>query len=135
MLEIDLMDKICDYIKKRMYELKHPWFDDYTISFSTNGILYNTEKVQNFIKKNKLHLSMGISIDGNKIKHDMQRVYADGRGSYDDVIKNVPLWLEQFKHSAYTKAPFAHEDLMYLKDSVIHLWNIGVKQISANVVF
>lgn len=135
LLEIDLMDKICDYIKKRMYELNHPWFNDYMISFATNGILYHTKKVQDFIKKNRLHLSIGISIDGNKIKHNMQRVYADGRGSYDDVVKNVPLWLKQFGQSAYTKSTFAHDDLMYLKDSVIHLWNIGVKKVVANVVF
>ena len=92
-------------------------------SFSTNGLLYGTKKVQDYIKKNKRHISIGISVDGNKIKHDMQRVYPDGRGSYDDVMKNVPLWLSQFPNHG-TKATFSHGDLPYLKDSIIHLWNI-----------
>lgn len=51
-LEIDLIDAICDYIKIELYKRNHPWFNKYTFSFSTNGINYNNEKVQNFIKKN-----------------------------------------------------------------------------------
>ena len=39
LLEIDLIDKICDYIKRQMYELDHPWFNSYRFSFSTNGLL------------------------------------------------------------------------------------------------
>lgn len=133
-LEIDLIDKICDYIKQQMFILDHPWFNSYRFNFSTNGTLYHTKKVQDFIKKNHLHLSIGISIDGNKIKHDLQRVKRDGSGSYDDVVKNVPLWMEQFPWNS-TKATFAHDDLPYLKDSIISLWNLGIKKIAANVVF
>ncbi|NLI11741.1 MAG: radical SAM peptide maturase, CXXX-repeat target family [Peptococcaceae bacterium] len=133
-LEIDLVDKICNYIKLQMFLLDHPWFNSYRFNFSTNGLLYSTPKVQSFIQKNKGHLSIGISVDGNKVKHDLQRVKPDGSGSYDDVIKNVPLWLEQFP-SAATKSTFAHDDLPHLKDSIIDLWNVGIKSVVANVVF
>jgi radical SAM peptide maturase (CXXX-repeat target family)/CXXX repeat peptide maturase len=133
-VEIELIDKICDYIRYKMYVLKHPWFDSYRFSFSTNGLLYNTPKVQEYIKKNIGHLSVGISVDGNKIKHDMQRVKLDGSGSYDDVMKNVPLWIKQFPNSS-TKATFSHDDIPYLKDSIISLWENGIKIVSANVVF
>ncbi|GHU86193.1 hypothetical protein FACS1894198_5570 [Clostridia bacterium] len=134
LLEIDLIDKICDYIKDRTYLTGHLWFHNYMFNFSTNGLLYDSPKVQNFIQKNKEHSSIGISVDGNKIKHDMQRVYPDGRGSYDDVVKNVPLWLSQ-NEGASTKATFSHDDLPYLKDSILHLWNLGIKEVMANVVF
>ncbi len=134
LLEIDLIDKISDYIKEQMFLKKHPWFDNYMFSISTNGILYRTEKVQNYIKKNRSHLSVGISIDGNKIKHDLQRVYPDGRGSFDDVMKSVPLWRSQFPN-ATTKATFSHDDLPYLKDSIIYLFSLGLKQIPANIVY
>lgn len=133
-LEIDLIDKVSDYIKLRMYELNHPWFNSYRFSFSTNGILYGTEAVQNYIKKNKKHISIGISLDGDKIKHDLQRIKKDGTGSYDEVIKNVPLWQKQFP-GASTKATFSHEDLPYLSDSIISLWDNGIKIVPANVVF
>ncbi|MDE6022155.1 MAG: 4Fe-4S cluster-binding domain-containing protein [Muribaculaceae bacterium] len=40
-LEVDLIDKICDYIKVQMYSLNHHWFNSYRFSFSTNGINYD----------------------------------------------------------------------------------------------
>ncbi|AUN02485.1 radical SAM peptide maturase, CXXX-repeat target family [Clostridium botulinum] len=134
LLEIDLIDKISDYIKIQMYKLDHPWFCGYMFNMSTNGLLYDTTKVQNYIKKNKGHVSIGISVDGNKIKHDLQRVKLDGSGSYDDVMKNVPLWLKQFPNGS-TKATFAHDDLIHIKDSIISLWENGMNIVSANVVF
>lgn len=135
LLEIDLIDTICDYIKQQMYILDHPWFNNYRFSISTNGILYGTEKVQKFIKKNKEHLSIGISVDGNKEKHDNQRIYPNGRGSYDDVIKNIPLWKKQFPDEHAVKATFSHGDIHLIKDSIINLWNLGITDVSANVVF
>ncbi len=133
LLEIELIDKICDHIKRQMYELDHPWFNSYRFSFSTNGLLYCSEKVQRFIKKNLHHLSISISIDGTKEKHDAQRVFPDGSGSYDAVVKNFPLWMQQFP-GAGTKATVSHADLPLLKDSVVHLWEMGLKNVTINLV-
>lgn len=133
-LEIDLIDKICDYIKIEMYRKDHPWFDAYRFSISTNGILYHTDKVQKFIFKNRNHLSIGISVDGNQVKHDQQRIYPNGKGSYNDVVKNVSLWQKQFPNMN-TKATFTHEDIPYLKNSIINLWNLGINNVAANIVF
>lgn len=133
LLEIELIDKLCDYIKRQMYELDHPWFNSYRFSFSTNGLLYSHEKVQRFIKKNRRHLSISISIDGTKEKHDAQRIFPDGSGSYDAVVKNFPLWISQFP-GAGTKATVSHLDLPFLKDSVVHLWQLGLKNVTINLV-
>lgn len=133
-MEIELIDKISDYIKMRMYEAAHPWFDNYRFSFSTNGILYDSPPVQRYIVKNKTHVSIGITIDGTKTKHDLHRIYPDGRGSYDDIVKNIPLWLEQFP-DAGTKVTVANEDIPYIKESVVHLWKLGIKHVNINVVF
>ena len=48
-LEIDLIDKVCDYIKTEMYRLDHPWFNSYRFSFSTNGINYDSPKVHTVV--------------------------------------------------------------------------------------
>ena len=133
LLEIDLIDKISDYIKRQMYELDHPWFNSYRFSFATNGLLYGHEKVQRFIMKNRRHLSVSISIDGTRAKHDSQRVFPNGGGSYEAVMKNVPLWLQQFP-GAGTKATVAHADLPLLKESVVHLWELGLKNVAINLV-
>lgn len=134
LLEIDLIDKIMDYIKIQTFKMDHPWFSMNRISFSTNGILYDNPKVQKFIAKNKMKCSFGLTIDGTKTKHDLQRVYPDGRGSYDDVVKNIPLWLKQFPFAS-TKVTFGSDDLKYLKESIIHLWELGIRIVPANVVF
>lgn len=133
-LEIDLIDRICDYIKQQTYILDHPWFNSYRFSFSTNGLMYSELKVQKFIEKNHTHLSIGITIDGTKRKHDLNRVYKDGRGSYDDVVKNIPLWLEQFPGTS-TKVTVGSADLPYIKDSVLHLFSLGITQVNINCVF
>lgn len=134
-LEIELIDKICDYLKLRMFELNHHWFNSYRFNFSTNGINYSTKAVQEYIKKNLTHLSIGITIDGTELKHDLNRVYkVTGKGSYQDVVKNIPLWLKQFPNAG-TKVTISSADIPYIKESVLHLYSLGIKQVNINVVF
>ncbi len=134
LLQINLIDRITDYIKIQTYEKNHKWFNQYRFDISTNGTLYHYDNVRKFIRKNSHKCNVGISIDGTQKKHDLQRIYADGRGSYDEVVKNVPLWLEDFP-DASTKVTIGHDDLPYLKESIIHLWDLGIKLVPANVVF
>ena len=136
-LEIELIDKICDYIKLEMYRRNHHWFNSYRFSFSTNGINYHTDKVQDFIKKNREHLSIGITIDGTEKKHDLNRIWkGDGpeQGSYKDVVKNIPLWLEQFPNGG-TKVTISSADIPYIKESVLHLFELGIHEVNINCVF
>lgn len=146
-LEIDLIDRICDYLKTEMFRRNHHWFNSYRFSFSTNGINYHTEKVQNFIKKNREHLSIGITIDGTQRKHDLNRIWKtpemeqgimpkpeEERGSYADVVRNIPLWLEQFP-GAGTKVTISSADIPYIKESVLHLYSLGIHEVNINCVF
>ena len=99
---------------------------------------YHTDKVQRFIEKNKEHLSIGITIDGTKQKHDLNRIYKQEgdseRGSYDDVAKNIPLWLSQFPHAG-TKVTISSADIPYIKESVLHLFSLGIHEVNINCVF
>lgn len=134
-LEIELIDKICDYLKLEMYRRDHHWFNSYRFSFSTNGINYHEDKVQQFIEKNQSHLSIGITIDGTELKHDLNRVYKKtGKGSYKDVLRNIPLWLSQFPNAS-TKVTISSADIPYIKDSVLHLYALGIKEVNINCVF
>lgn len=134
-LEIDLIDKICDYLKTEMFRKNHHWFDSYRFSFSTNGINYHEEKVQRYIEKNRDHLSIGITIDGTELKHDLNRVYKHSeKGSYKDVVKNIPLWLKQFPNAA-TKVTISSADIPYIKESVLHLYSLGIHEVNINCVF
>lgn len=136
-LEIDLIDRICDYIKVELYRRNHHWFNSYRFSFSTNGINYDCDKVQKFIRKNRNHLSIGITIDGTKEKHDLNRIWKGSgpeKGSYDDVVRNIPLWLKQFP-SGGTKVTISSADIPYIKDSVLHLYSLGIHEVNINCVF
>ena len=133
-LEIDLIDRICDYIKLKLYTTNHHWFDSYRLSFTTNGINYTTEKVQSFIRKNIQHLSIGITIDGTKAKHDLNRIYKGGKGSYDDVVRNISLWQEQFPN-APTKVTISSADIPFVCESVLHLYSLGIHSVNINCVY
>lgn len=134
-LEIDLIDRICDYIKIEMYRRDNHWFNSYRFNFSTNGINYHEEKIQRFIEKNIRHLSIGITIDGTERKHDLNRIYkTSGKGSYSSVVKNIPLWLSQFPDGG-TKVTISSDDIPFVRESVIHLFNLGIKDININCVF
>ena len=134
-LEIDLIDQICDYLKKEMFRRNHHWFNSYRFNFSTNGINFGSEKVQRFVKKNIEHISVGITIDGTQRKHDINRVYKNtGKGSYHDVVKNIPLWLKEIP-GASTKVTISSADIPYIKESVLHLYSLGIHEVNINCVF
>lgn len=119
-LEIDLIDRICDYLEVQMHRVNHHWADSYMFSMTTNGINYDSSKVQEFVKKHADHLSITITLDGTPQKHNLNRIWksADScnekeRGSYDDVARNIPLWLSQFPDAA-TKVTISSADIPYI---------------------
>ena len=106
LLEVELIDKICDYFKVRAYEEGIPWYWKYQISIGTNGVNYSDESVQRLIQKNEGKISIGITIDGTKEKHDLQRVFPDGSGSYEvihDNMKEVVTWVDMMLNSQRVK--------------------------------
>lgn len=72
-------------------EKNHKWFNLFMINIGSNGLLYDSPKVQKFLQKNKGKVSLNITIDGTKEKHDLQRVYPNGEGTHADVLRNVKL--------------------------------------------
>lgn len=133
LIEVELIDQISDYFKLKAFELDHDWFWNYRFSICTNGVTYSNTDVQRYLKKNEGKVSVSITIDGTREKHNLQRVFPDGTGSYDAIAKNIALWKSQFPGS--TKVTFASADLPLLKDSILDLWDKGITDIAANVVF
>lgn len=134
LLMIDLVSKISDYIIERTKELNHRWKDAYLFSMATNGLLYNSERVQKYIAKHKDHLSISISIDGVRERHNQQRIYSNGEGSFDDVLPNVKQWISDFGFTS-VKSTIAHDDIKYVKDSVLFLYQLGVTNVHMNTVY
>lgn len=86
LIEIKLIDKILDYFLDKAISLNHRWARKFMISMSSNGVLYFSKDVQDFLHKYEGKVSLNISIDGNKQLHDKCRLFPDGRPSYDIAI-------------------------------------------------
>lgn len=134
LLELELIDKIVDYFRMTTYQKKSKWFGHFRIMIQSNGILVGGEAFQKFLRKNRNLVSLGITIDGTERKHNMQRVFPNGEGSYSIVEKNYRKAQQQGLVNS-TKVTFGHEDLKYIKESIIHLWAMGIKEVPANIVF
>lgn len=82
LLEFPLIKKVVDYSEKRFFSKK------LTFSMTTNGTLLTAEIIH-FLKDHNFGLV--ISLDGPKEIHDKNRVFADGKGTFDSVMKKVEL--------------------------------------------
>lgn len=133
LLEIDLIDSIVEYAIALAKKLNHKWENNFEIRITTNGLLYSTPKVQDFIKKYHSHLSISISIDGDEAKTNASRVFKDGTGSYSRVIKEIKQWRLQFPHEG-TKMTISHQDLPYVFESIKHLISLNILNIDVNPV-
>ena len=135
-MQIDLIEQITDYVFEYMIRNNHPWLFYSRIAFSSNGILYSTEKVQSYLNKYEGFISLGISIDGNKQLHDTCRVDLTGQGSYDRVISAIRQYKSTHNgHPPQAKLTFAHENIPYLYDAFISLIDEGYTELPGNCVY
>lgn len=133
LIEIDLLSDVTEYILSKVERSCHKWNGKTMFQITTNGILYDSEKVQKYIRSHHDILDINISIDGTKDKHNINRLFKNGEGSYDKVYSNVKLWIRQFEHTS-TKMVISHEDLPYVAESAIHLLQTGLAFVDMNIV-
>ncbi|GBF35484.1 arylsulfatase regulator [Desulfocucumis palustris] len=134
LLEIDLIDYIVEYFKFRAFEFNHPWALNYMISLTTNGILYDTEKVQRFLWRNPGKVSVGLTIDGNRELHDACRVFPDGSGSYDIVERAARKWIQN-EARPQTKITLSPDNVRYLRPALENVWSLGIVGAFTNCCF
>lgn len=92
LLNFELIKEATEYIAK-----KYPMFQtDYNIT--TNATLLDEQIGDFLVEKN---FAVLISLDGDKETHDRNRVFANGVGSFDIVIKNLRIFRK--KHPDYKK--------------------------------
>lgn len=135
LMEIDLISDILEYTLKQMISLNHPWQHHFRISLCSNGILYFTDKVQNFLNMYSPMLSFCISIDGNKELHDKCRVDFNNQGSYDRAISAVRHYREHYSSKMNSKMTLAPSNVEYTYDAVVNLINEEYDEILLNCVY
>lgn len=134
-IEIDLIEQICEYIIHQMLEMNHPWLYHLKFAICSNGLLYNSLKVQQFFEKYHNFISFCISIDGNEKLHNACRLDLKGEGTYDRVLSSINNYKQQYNILPDTKMTFSPENITYLYDAIINLINIGYTQIPCNCIF
>lgn len=136
LMEIELIDQILTYTIDTMIQMKHPWLPYFTSSMCSNGLLYNTPKVQAFFEKfGHWFVGYTVSIDGNKELHDMCRVDLQGNPTYDIAINNIKAYSQKYDKQLATKMTLAPANIEYLYDATINLINEGYTEINLNCIF
>lgn len=134
LLEIELIEKICDYMEEQMILRNHPWLETHRYSICSNGVLYNTPKVQKFLDKYGSLTSFSITIDGNKELHDACRVFPDGSPSYDIVLESVKMHMKRSKNVG-SKVTLSPGNIAHVYEAIVNMVEMGFRDIHANCVF
>jgi len=86
LLNFKLIKRCVEYIEKKYnnYKILH--------TITTNASLMNEEKAD-FLMQHEC--SIAVSLDGPEEEHDRNRVYANGMGTFKDIMKNVSYVMEK----------------------------------------
>ena len=104
---------------------------NFRFTLTTNGVLLNDE-VMEFA--NKEMGNVVLSIDGRKEIHDHMRPFRNGKGSYDLIVPKFQQFAESRNQDKYyVRGTFTHYNLDFA-DDVLHLADLGFKQISVEPV-
>ena len=133
-LGIGLIDQIMDYFVSQAFERMHPWATRYCVSICSNGVLYFEEAVQRFLNKHRNHMSLSVTIDGNKELHDSCRVFPDGSPSYDIAVAAAKDWMDRGGYMG-SKITIAPGNITYLYEALTHMVELGYTEINANCVY
>lgn len=112
LLEFDLIKQIYDYIESNIEK----WNKKVIIFINTNGTLLDEEK-KNWLRKRKKHIYCGLSLDGNRKMHNINR-----SNSFDLIDLNFykECWPDQ-----NVKMTVSKETLPFLAEGVIFIHEQG----------
>ncbi|MCH5155734.1 MAG: radical SAM protein [Clostridiales bacterium] len=99
LLHKDLAMQIAKYCKA----LSDKYLREFLPTFVTNGVLLTPETVGELQAAGIL---FGVSLDGTKENHDKNRVFHNGKGSYDTVVNNI----RKIEHNDYVGLAMTYSD-------------------------
>lgn len=117
-LNFELMKHIYDYVMS-FYKGKIHFFA------STNGTLIH-EEIQEWLIKNKKYVSIGLSLDGTREAHNINR-----SNSFDDI--DLDFFLKQYPEQS-VKMTVSEQSLPYFAESVKYLSMLGFK-VACNLAY
>lgn len=127
LLNFDVVKQIVIYALERQKQSGK----NFRFTITTNAVLLNEEH------KKFINAHMGnvvLSIDGRPETNDRMRFRIDGRGTYGDILPKIKDMAEsRGQDNYYVRGTFTRENLDFSRD-VIHLADLGFRQISVEPV-
>lgn len=119
LLEFEKIKRIVNGLKERI--------DSSVLKFAitTNGTLINDE-IERYLCKE--FYSISLSIDGNKLSHDANRIFKNGKGTYDSIINSFLRILEN-RPDTRARMTVNTDTVTNLYTNVKHLVDLGFKTI------
>jgi len=124
LLRKDLFYEINNYCKEISKKSK----TKFGITITTNGTLIDEEFVK-FCKKNDI--KVGISIDGEKESHDINRLMANGKSTYDSTLRGLDLCVKE-KLSVMALPVVCLNNVDKMASNLEFFINHGVKEVTFN---
>jgi len=124
LLRFDLMKEIVGYIHKKEREVRKP----ISLSVTSNGILL-TEPILDFFREQSVDLC--VSIDGPAHVHNLNRCYNDGRGSFEDTVRNLRLAQRRLGR-LQVNAVYGPDTIGFLSETVSFFSQLDVYSIHLN---
>ncbi len=127
LLQMDLLEVMADQAKQRARRSGK----DLRFTMTTNGTLLTDTRLDLLERDG---YSVTVSLDGDRESHDSARVYADGRGSFDDVMAGMRRAVARLGH-VRTVSVVHPGNIERLEASFDHVASLGVRQMSFNPDF
>ena len=101
-------------------------------SIETNATLLTNDVIEELYKN---HIGIGISIDGDRKCHDLQRTFVSGKGSYDTVKKNLLQAQRYYKNKIGTITTITKQTAVHIEKIIEHLvLDLHISNIKLNFV-
>ena len=127
MLNFDVVKKTVEYANAEAEKYNK----NFRFTITTNGLLLNDEHMEYI---NKYMSNVVLSCDGRKEVNDKNRKTIDGQGCYDEIIgKFQKVANARSQTDYYIRGTFTNDNLDF-KNDVLHLADLGFKQISVEPV-
>ena len=107
------------------------------VTINTNGTLLDDEKID-WIINNKVHIYL--SIDGLKEQNDKNRIFKNGKGTFDIVIEKLMTLLKKADDEYIEKyltilVTVTNDNIKQVEELVLLLESLGIKNVSLNAAF
>lgn len=125
-----LIQQVVDYVESTYAAEMETRGEEFIYSLVTNGTLIDEAKAVYFAAHPRINIT--ISVDGQKETHDQKRVFQNGSGSFDDVLKGIRLLKSAGCQKLSLSCTIDDHNMDHLEDLLVFNDEFGLLSINLN---